>query len=60
MIMLLVWLALIGLAAFLLLKIPMPQPMQTVIICVAVIGGILLALNAFNVTMPSPSVPRIK
>lgn len=61
MISLLVLIALIGLVAYCLIRfIPMPQPLQTLIIVVAALGCLLFALNAFGVRLPSIGVPQVR
>lgn len=40
--------------------IPMPQGIKTLIVIVAVVAGVLYALNAFGVGLQSFQVPRIK
>lgn len=61
MFMLLVWIALIGLAAWLLITfVKMPPQFKTLIVVVAFIGALLLALHAFGVfhlmDVPVPKV----
>jgi hypothetical protein len=47
---LLVILALVGLVAWVLIKfVPMPQPIRTVIIIVAIVIAVLVALHAFGI-----------
>ena len=61
MIGLLIMLALLGLAAYLLVRfVPMPQGVKTLIIIVAVIGGVLYALDAFGVGFPTLPVPHVR
>ncbi len=61
MIYLLLYLAIIGLIAWALVTyVPMPAAVQKVIIIVAVVACVIVALNAFNVHLPNPSVPQMK
>jgi hypothetical protein len=63
MIGLLLMLAVLGVAAWALVTfVPMPQGIKTLIIIVAVLGGILFALRAFGIGFPSLDmrVPAIK
>lgn len=58
---LLVLLAAIGCGAWALITyVPMPAGVRTVIIIVAVIGCVLLALHAFGIGVPNPSVPQVR
>ena len=57
MITLLVMLAVIGLIAYVLISIvPMPQPMRTVIIAVAILIAIILIVRAFGLDAGIPQI----
>lgn len=59
--MLLVILAVIGVAAYLLItKVPMTNGVKTVIGIVAVVACILIALHAFGIHLPNPGVPQVR
>ncbi len=61
MIYLMLYLAVIGLMAWALVTyVPMPAGIQKVIIIVAIVACVIVALNAFNVHLPSPGVPQLK
>lgn len=61
MIYLLVYIALIGLIAWALVTyVPMPPPVKTVIVVVAVIACILIAFQAFGGHLPNPPVPQVR
>ncbi len=61
MIYLLLYLAIIGLIAWALVTyVPMPAGVQKVIIIVTIVACVIIALNAFNVHLPNPSVPQVK
>jgi O-antigen ligase len=59
---LLIWLALIGVAAWALVSyVPMPQGMKSLIIIVAIVFGIVIALTAFGVLpMRDMAVPQVR
>lgn len=60
-VMLLVMLAFIGVVAWALVTyVPMPAPVKTVIIIVAVVACVLYALSAMGIGLPNPGVPQIK
>lgn len=60
MLALLLYIAIVGLIAWAIIKlVPMPPPIQTVIIVVAVVACVIIALNAFGIHLPSPGVPQI-
>lgn len=60
-IMLMFVLAVIGVVAWALVTyVPMPAPVKTVIIVVAVIACVLYALHAMGIGVPNPSVPQLK
>lgn len=61
LIMLLVILAVIGLAAWALVTfVPMPGAIKTVIIVVSVVACVLYALHAMGIGLPNPGVPQIR
>lgn len=54
-------LALIGVAAWALVTyLPMPAPVKTVIVVVAVIACVIIALNALGIGIPNPAMPHLK
>lgn len=54
-------LAFIGVVAWALVSyLPMPAPIKTVIVVVAVIACILIALHAMGIGIPNPSMPQIR
>lgn len=60
-----VWLlfimAIIGVAAYLMVTyLPMPAPVKTAIVVVAVICCVLIALHAMGIRVPNPSVPQLR
>jgi len=59
---LLVWFAVIGVVAWLLIRfVPMPAPIQTVIVVAAVVVCVLILLSATGLTLGSgPTVPRLR
>ncbi len=60
-VMLLLILAVIGVVAWALVTyIPMPAPIKTVIIIVAVVACVLYALHAMGIGLPNPGVPQIR
>lgn len=58
---LLVWFALIGLVAWLLITyVPMPAPIKTVIVVAAVVACVLILLSAMGLGLDyGPVVPRV-
>lgn len=59
--MLLLVLAVIGVITWALVTyLPMPAPIKTVMIVVAVIVCVLYALHAFGIHLPNPSVPTLR
>lgn len=61
MIYLLLYLAIIGVVAWALVTyLPMPPGVQKVIIIVAIVACVIVALNAFNVHLPNPTVPSLR
>ncbi len=60
-ILLLVVLAVIGVVAWALVTyVPMPAPIKTVIVIVAVVACVFYALHSMGIGIPNPSVPQIK
>lgn len=60
-IMLLFVLAVIGVVAWALVTyVPMPAPVKTTIVVVAVVACVLYALHAMGIGLPNPSVPQIR
>lgn len=60
-VLLLLILAVIGVCAWALITyLPIPQPIKTIIVAVAAIACILIALHAFGIGVPNPSVPQVK
>lgn len=58
---LLLVLAVIGVGAWALTTyLPMPPAVKNVIVIVAVIACILIALHAFGIGVPNPSVPQLR
>jgi hypothetical protein len=59
---LLLWFAIIGLVAWLLIKfIPMPQAIQTLIVIAAAVACVLILLQAMGVGLSSgPTVPKVR
>ncbi len=54
-------LAVIGVVAWALVTyIPMPSGMKTLIVVVAVVCGVLYALNMFGIGLPNPAVPKLR
>ncbi len=54
-------LAFIGLVCWgMVTYIPMPAPIKTTIIVVAVIACVLYALHAMGIGVPNPSVPQLR
>lgn len=54
-------LAFIGVVAWgIVMYIPMPAPVRTVIIVVAVVACILYAFHAMGIGIPNPPVPQLK
>ena len=59
--MLLLVLAVIGAGAWALITyVPMPAAIRTVIIVVAVLACIVIALQAFGIRLPNPTVPQVR
>jgi len=54
-------LAFIGVVTWALVTyLPMPVPIKTTIVVVAVIACVLYALHAMGIGIPNPSVPQLK
>lgn len=61
MFLLILYMAFIGLAAWLAIKyIPMVEGVKTVIIVFAVVACVLLGLHAMGIGIPNPGVPQIR
>lgn len=61
MLTLLLYIAIIGVIAWAVTTyIPMPPPIKTVIVIVAVVACVIIALNAFGLHLPNPGIPSLR